>query len=174
MTPPQSKQTLEDPLVLGRISGLFGVKGWVRVHSYTEPRRAILDYGGWLLWREDNWLAAQVAEGREHGKSVVVRLEGVADRDAAAAYVGADIGVAREQMPEPAAGRYYWADLEGLEVVHRDGRPLGKVAYLLATGANDVLVVQGEREILVPFVTDEVILDVDLAAGTISVDWEWD
>jgi 16S rRNA processing protein RimM len=120
------------------------------------------------------WREVDVAEGRKQGKTVIARLDGITDRELAAALVGATIGIARENLPETESGEYYWADLEGLQVVHGDGRVLGKVAYLLATGANDVLVVQGEQEILVPFVRNEVIKDVDLAAGIINVDWEWD
>lgn len=161
-------------MVLGRVSGLFGVQGWVKVHSYTDPRAAILDYADWSLSRDDSWQPVKLAEGRVHGKTLVARLAGVDDRDSAAAYVGHDIGVARESLPKPAPGEYYWTDLEGLEVVGMDGRLLGKVAYLLSTGANDVLVVQGTQEILIPYVRDQVVKDVDLAAGVIKVDWEWD
>lgn len=162
------------PVVLGRIAGVFGVKGWVKVYSHTEPREAILEYQNWLLKRGDSWQAVAVEDGKPHGKSVVAKLRNVTDRDAAAELLDADIAVSREDLPETQPGEYYWADLEGLQVVHSDGRPLGKVAYLMATGANDVLVVGGDREYLIPFVMDEVILDVDLARGLISVDWEWD
>jgi 16S rRNA processing protein RimM len=162
------------PLVLGRISGLYGVRGWVKVHSYTEPRDAILKYGNWLLEQDGVWRETGVAEGRKQGKTVIARLDAVTDRDMATALVGMTIGVARADLAETASGEYYWADLEGMQVVHQDGRILGKVAYLLATGANDVLVIQGDQEVLVPFVKDEVIKDVDLASGIISVDWEWD
>ena len=161
-------------VILGRVTGLYGVKGWIKVHSYTEPREAILDYKDWLLLRDSGSQAVKLAEGKRHGKTVIARIDGVDDRDAAAGYVGNDISVARQRLPNTGRGEYYWADLEGLKVVHGDGRILGKVAYLLATGANDVLVVQGDQEILIPFVQDEVIKDVDLAAGVISVDWEWD
>ncbi len=161
-------------VILGRVTGLYGVKGWIKVHSYTEPREAILDYKDWLLLRDSGSQAVKLAEGKRHGKTVIARIDGVDDRDAAAGYVGNDISVARQRLPNTGRGEYYWADLEGLQVVHSDGRTLGKVAYLLATGANDVLVVQGDQEILIPFVQDEVIKDVDLAAGVISVDWEWD
>ena len=162
------------PLVLGRISGLYGVRGWVKVHSYTEPREAILKYGSWLLEQDGVWRETSVAEGRKQGKTVVARLDAVTDRDMASAFVGMTIGVARSDLPETDSGEYYWTDLEGLQVIHQDGRILGKVAYLLATGANDVLVIQGDQEVLVPFVKDEVIKGVDLATGIISVDWEWD
>jgi len=166
--------TESKPLVLGRISGLYGVRGWVKVHSYTEPRDAILKYGSWLLEQDGVWRETSVAEGRKQGKTVVARLDAVTDRDMATAFVGMTIGVARSDLPETGSGEYYWTDLEGLQVIHQDGRVLGKVAYLLATGANDVLVIQGDQEVLVPFVKDEVIKGVDLATGIISVDWEWD
>ncbi len=166
--------TEEKAVILGRVTGLYGVKGWIKVHSYTEPREAILDYKDWLLLSDNDRQAVKLAEGKRHGRTVIARIDGVDDRDEAACYVDHEIGVPRETLPDTGRGEYYWADLEGLQVVHNDGRALGKVAYLLATGANDVLVVQGDQEILVPFVQDEVIKDVDLAAGVISVDWEWD
>ena len=165
---------LRQPVILGRIVGLFGVRGWLKVHSYTEPRQALLDYRDWLLCREGAWGRFEVVEGRQHGKGIVARLQGIEDRDAAAELLGSDIGVDRDTLPEAEEGHYYWADLEGLTVLHKDGTELGKVAYLLATGANDVLVVDGTVERLIPFVPGTVILDVDLADGVIRVDWEWD
>ena len=163
------------PVILGRVSGLFGVRGWVKIHSYTDPRAGILDYRDWLVSIGDGWKPVTVAEGRPHGKTLVARFEGVDDRDEAAALVDALIGIRREQLPAAEDGRYYWSDLEGLAVEDEGGNTLGRVAYLLETGANDVLVVQDEgREILVPFVTGNVIKDVDLAAGVIRVDWDWD
>ncbi|HSG96468.1 MAG TPA: ribosome maturation factor RimM [Woeseiaceae bacterium] len=162
------------PVVLGRISGLFGVRGWVKVYSYTEPREAVLDYSRWLLNRKDGWREATVAEGQRHGKTIIARIDGYDDRDQAAELVGTDIGVPRDAMPEAESGQFYWSDLEGLRVRHRDGTELGKVAYLFETGANDVMVVKGEQERLIPFVMDKVVLGVDLDKGEIEVDWEWD
>jgi 16S rRNA processing protein RimM len=159
---------------LGRISGLFGVKGWVKVYSYTQPREAILDYRHWYLQKNGAWREAEVAEGKKHGKGIVVRLAGLNDRDQAAAMVDCEIAVERETLPAADAGSFYWTDLEGLEIRHRDGTDLGRVAYLLETGANDVLVTTGKPERLIPFVMGKVILDVDLAAGVITVDWELD
>ena len=162
------------PVVLGRISGLFGVRGWVKVYSYTEPREAVLDYDRWLLSGNDGWREATVAEGQRHGKTIIARIDGYVDRDQAATLVGTDIGVARDALPETDANQFYWSDLEGLRVVHRDGCELGTVAYLLETGANDVMVVKGEQERLIPFVMGKVVLGVDLDNGEIQVDWEWD
>ncbi len=142
--------------------------------SYTQPREAIIGYDRWLLKKSGSWQATTVAAGKRHGKLVVAQLEGVEDRDQAAELVGCDIAIARNDLPKAEDGSYYWADLEGLQVVNRDGTELGRVAYLMETGANDVLVTEGERERLIPFVAEKVILDVDFVKGVISVDWEWD
>lgn len=142
--------------------------------SYTQPREAILDHHRWFLRVKDSWESAAIAEGQRHGKGIIARLDGVTDCDLARELIGADIAIERGALPEPEDGRYYWSDLEGMRVVHRDGSELGRVAYLFETGANDVLVTEGERQRLIPFVVGQVILDVDFAAGVISVDWEWD
>ena len=163
-----------EPVVLGRIVGAFGVRGWVKVFSYTEPREAVLEYKGWLLKRNSNWETAKVAEGQRHGKSVIARIEGVNDRDQAEALRGTDIGVTREELPEPGDDQFYWSDLKGLQVVHHDGTELGRIDHLLETGAHDVMVVKGETEILIPFAMHDVVLDVDLEAQKVTVDWEWD
>lgn len=163
-----------NPIVLGRISGVFGVRGWVKVYSYTDPREAVLNYENWLLGHEGAWRPARVAEGRRHGKTVVVRVDGFDDRDQAAALVGDEIAVPRDELPETEDGHYYWSDLEGLKVVRSDGSEIGTLAYLLETGTHDVMVIEGEDECLIPFVKDKIVTDVDLAAGVITVDWEWD
>ncbi len=168
--------------MLGRISGLYGVKGWLRLYSYTEPREALLAYESWLLRVDTEWLWMAVADGRRQGKAVVARLAGIDDRDAAARFIGADVAVPRAELPEAEVGRYYWADLIGLEVRKSNGQRLGTVAHMLATGAHDVMVVHaaGEapdaplREVLIPFVLDRYVLKVDGAARVIDVDWEWD
>jgi len=104
----------------------------------------------------------------------VVQFDGVEDRDQAQSRVGCDIAVSRNDLPEAETDTYYWADLEGLRVVNRDGTDLGTITHLMATGANDVMVTAGERERLIPFIVDEVILNVDFAKGVVTVDWEWD
>lgn len=157
-------------VMVGRVVGLFGVRGWLKVYSYTRPREAVLSYRPWQLRIDDAWHTRAVAEGRLHGRGVIARLAGCEDRDAAAALVGADIAIDISQLPPRAEGEYYWAELEGLRVVNLAGQALGRVSHLFETGANDVLVVQDGRERLIPFGKD-IVRDVDLEAGVIRVDW---
>ena len=174
MAPTEDKTRNESRVVLGQVTGLYGVKGWVKLYSYTEPREAILDYTDCLLSDPSGWRTATIVEGRKHGKGVIARFAGNDDRNEASGLIGAEVAVKRDQLPDPGDGHYYWADLEGMRVVDKDGRDVGTVDHLLATGANDVLVVAGEREILIPFVLGTVILDVDLDGRRIRVDWEWE
>jgi 16S rRNA processing protein RimM len=159
-------------LVLGRISGVYGVRGWVKVFSDTEPRENILAYTPWYLGASRS--PCRVADGRRQGKGLVARIEGCEDRDRAAALVGQEIAVRRDQLPPPHTDEFYWADLEGLSVETLDGTLLGRIHYLFATAANDVLVVTGERERLLPFVWDQVVKDVDFESGRMRVDWDAD
>ena len=142
--------------------------------SYTEPREAVLQYKGLLIGRDGEWQPVVVAEGQRHGKSVILRLQGCDDRDRAAALIGSEFATMRSEMPEPGVGHYYWSDLTGLLVVHRDGTELGTVKEMLETGAHDVMVVQGEQERLIPFVIEETVISVDLDEKRINVDWDWD
>lgn len=157
---------------VGRISGVYGVRGWVRVFSYTEPRENILQYRPWHLQRAGGLQMIDVVAGRRHGKGVIAKLADCDDRDCAVTMVGLDIAVYRDQLPPVEAGEFYWADLIGLSVRTTEGIELGTVDHLIETGANDVLVVKGERERMIPFVKGSVIRDVDLDRGSIEVDWD--
>lgn len=165
---------MTDWVVLGRVSGLFGVQGWVRVFSHTEPREGIVRYYPVFLRRPDGWRAFEIEAGRAHGAGVVLKFAGCDDRDRAATLLQSEIAVRREQLPPPKPGEYYWTDLEGLRVVTLDGVELGTVATLFATGANDVMVVRGERERLLPFVRGQVVVEVDLEQRRLRVDWDPD
>ncbi|MGI8740806.1 MAG: ribosome maturation factor RimM [Gammaproteobacteria bacterium] len=156
---------------IGRVSGLFGVSGWVKVFSYTEPRENIVQYSPWRLVRAGGEELKAVAEGRRQGDVVVVRLQDVEDRDTAAALVGAEIEVEASQFEPLPPDEFYWAQLQGLEVVELQGRSLGRIDHLLRTGAHDVLVVDGERQRLIPFVRGAVVKDIDLEARVMRVDW---
>ena len=171
MAEPSRPSTGLDVVPVGRVAGPYGVRGWLRVRSDTDPPEGLLDHGTWLIGGRGGWAEHHLAEGRRHGAGLVVRLEGVTDRDAAGAFAGRDVGVARDALPALEDGEYYWADLIGLEVRNAEGVALGTVVRMMETGANDVLVVDGERERLVPYLPDRVVRRVDLAAGRIEVDW---
>ena len=161
-------------VILGRVSGVFGVKGWLKVQSYTEPRDNIVGFGAWTLRMNGVDRAFELEDGHSHAGSVVAKLHGIDDRNQARDFVGSDVVVVREQLPATAVGELYWTDLEGLEVRTTTGIVLGKVDHLLATGGNDVLVLDSTPERLIPFVVDAVVKEVDLAAGLIVVDWSPD
>ncbi len=161
-------------VVLGRINGVFGVQGWVKVFSWTRPRDNLFAYGDWQVNTHSGWRKMEVAEWRPQGKGLVARLQGVDDRDQAAALVGCDVAVMRKQLPAPEEDSWYWFDVVGLNVVTGDGRDLGEVHSLMETGANDVLVVRGERERLIPFTMGHAVREVDLQSGRLVVDWDPD
>lgn len=170
------QQGEQDLIHVGRISGLHGVKGWVKIFSYTDPREGILKYDPWLVKLAGEWRQFKLIAGRTQGKGVVAQLEGYNDRDLAATLMNCDIAITREQLPRAKKGEYYWIDLVNLAVDNLEGERLGEVSKVMATGANDVLVVAGinGEELLIPFVQEIYIMDVDLEAGKITVDWQLD
>ena len=164
---------MSEPYIsVGKISGIFGIKGWVKVFSFTDPRENILTYSPWLLKKDDQTKAVNVIDGQLQGKTIVAQLAGIDDRDQAADLMGWDIFITRDQLPKAAKGEYYWSELIGLTVETIDGVALGVVDSLLETGANDVIIVQGERERVIPFLQGQTIINVDLDAGRIIVDWD--
>ena len=169
MTEKNSPETL---MPLGKISGVFGVKGWVKVHSFTDPREKIVEYGTWQIKQQGQWREVQLEAGKRQGKTVVAKLVGLDDRNEAMLYSGAEIAIYQRQLDQLHEGEYYWHQLLGLQVVTTEGVELGSVHHLLETGANDVLVVHGERERLVPFTVGHTVTDVDLAEKKITVDWD--
>ncbi|MDX8126180.1 ribosome maturation factor RimM [Methylomonas sp. OY6] len=160
---------------VGQVSGVFGVKGWVKVYSFTDPRENILQYSPWILRKNSHFQEVKLLGGRRQGSLVVAELQDITDRDVAAGLMGADILIRKQQLPKASDGEYYWADLIGLEVRNLEGCQLGKVDHLLETGANDVLVVvDGELERLIPFLQQSTVLKIDLDEGLILVDWDPD
>lgn len=159
-------------VVVGKISGVFGVRGQVKVLSYTEPRENILNYDPWMLGSGDNWKSQEVISGKLQGKGLVVWLKGCTDRDQAQLLIGQEIAINKSQLPDAPAGEYYWSDLQGLQVITTEQQVLGKVSHLIETGANDVLVVKGDREHLIPYIKDQVVKQIDLDSGQMVVDWD--
>jgi 16S rRNA processing protein RimM len=160
-------------VTVGKVAGLFGVRGWVRIYSYTRPIENILDFSPWYLRDATGWSERHLMDGRRHGRGLVAVFEGIDDRNGAHALVGQEIAVRRSQLPPSGPGEFYWQDLVGLEVVNAVGEHLGRVDHLMETGANDVLVVHGDRERLIPLVPAHV-RRIDPDAGRIEVDWHVD
>lgn len=156
---------------MGRIVAPYGVLGWVKIQPFTETLGSLFDYERWWISDSAGWHEAEVEEARIHGKVLVAKFSGCDGRDAAFAMRGKDIAVSRDDMPQADEGEYYWSDLIGLSVYNLQQVNLGQVKDVFATGANDVLVVQGDRERLIPF-GGQVVQEVDLAAGRMIVDWD--
>ncbi|GAB4189363.1 MAG: ribosome maturation factor RimM [Wenzhouxiangellaceae bacterium] len=163
-------ETAPEWVLVGRIAGVHGVRGWVKVFSYTDPRDALFNYQP--LWLGEQRRQLEVRDSRRQGKGLVAQLAGVDDRDQAARLIDENIYIQRQQLPDNPPGQYYWSDLIGLSVVNRQDVHLGRVSHLLETGSNDVLVVDGERERLVPFIPGQSVTRVDLENGVIHVDWD--
>jgi len=159
---------------MGRVSGVYGVRGWLRVRSHCEPLEQLLAYSAWQLKTATGWHSHVLEQGKAHGSGLVAKLATVDEREQARELVGADIAVDRSQLPALAQDEYYWNDLIGFGVVTRDDEELGRVTGLMQTGANDVLVVSGDRERLIPFIREQVVLVVDAEARRIEVDWDPD
>ena len=155
---------------MGRVAVPFGIKGWVKIQSFTETPESLLTYPSWWIGRESSWNEVRIEEAKVQSGSIVAKLAGCDDRDAAALYRGKEVAIARQAFPEAAPNEYYWSDLVGLKVVNTEGADFGTVSELLETGANDVLVVKGEKERLIPFI-EHVIREVDMAGRVIRVDW---
>ena len=163
--------------MIGRFGGAYGVKGWVRIQSFTEPAENLFGYRDLRIRRRGGWEPIEIDGGKQHGKSLVAHVKGVDDRESAELLKGCDIAVSRAELPALGEGEFYWHQLEGLTVTARDV-VLGKVDHLLETGANDVLVVKpcegsvDARERLIPWVQGQYVLSVDLDHGVIAVDWD--
>jgi len=172
-------QENELPIIVGRISGVYGVRGWLKVNSYTRPKENIFTYLPLMMQVNNAWQAIDLEETRQSGGGrLLVKMSGVDNPDEASGYIHCDLAVSREQLPPLTEGEFYWHDLIGLDVFNQDEISLGKVKNVAETGANDVLVISGagdnKARILIPLIMEMYVKQVDLIAKTMHVDWQID
>ncbi|MCD6005953.1 ribosome maturation factor RimM [Vreelandella alkaliphila] len=178
MTRFETSHTDDAHVVLGKLTSPHGIKGWLKVYSYTNPIDSIMEYPEWWVRQGESLTRMTVIQGRRQGKGLVVQLKGVDDRTAAEALAQTDILMPKEVLPTLSDDEYYWHELEGLTVFTQSGERLGQVSYLFETGANDVIVVRGDndaidkRERLLPFLPDDVIVEISLEDGRMVVNWD--
>lgn len=158
-------------LLIGKINGLFGVQGWVKIFSHAHPRKNILTYKPWHINVNGQWTTLEIIKGREQSKTIVAQIKGVNDRDQAKSYIGMDIYIERAQLPKLPKGEYYWDELTGLSVINKEGFVLGDVSYLVDTGSNSVMVIKGEKEHWVPYI-EPFLISIDMDNRQILVDWD--
>lgn len=169
----------ENQITLGKVGAVYGIKGWLRIHSFTDEPDAILDYFPWSLKLGNNTRTVDVTDWRKHNKGLIVKVDGIDDRDDAQALVGSEILTNESALPELSQGDYYWRDLIGMAVVTTKGYDLGVVSDMLETGANDVLVVKAnlndgfsKKERLIPYLLEQVVESVSIENKQICVDWD--
>lgn len=159
-----------DWVVMGRIAAPFGIKGWVKVQAFSDDPGTLMDFESWRIGRGDKHTHYRVEAAQDHSNTLVAKLGGIDDRDAAFALRGQEISVERSRLAPPSDDEFYWSDLIGLKAVNREGIELGTVSSLMESGAHDLLVIKGAREYLIPFVA-AFVGKVDVAGGRIEVDW---
>ena len=164
------------PLIVGKIGGVYGVKGWLKIFSFTRPSKNIFSYSPWQLKIDDVYQNINFEEFRKHGKNFLVKFSGIDNPNDAGRYINCEIAITEEQLPRLNDGEYYWRDLIAIKVINQNGDLLGKVTEIIETGANDVFVItnknKGQHKILIPYVMGLFIRDIDLTTQTMNVDWE--
>jgi 16S rRNA processing protein RimM len=162
---------LENLVIIGKIISAYGIKGWVKIRPFTETAKSFIQYKKQFLSKnQKDWNCIQIEKMKIQGQDVVADL-GFENRDQAIESKGQILAVDRQQLPQLEENEYYWDDLIGLNVFDLQHNDLGKVIELIETGANDVLVVSGEKERLIPYIP-QVIVKIDLTEKRIDVDWD--
>ena len=161
----------EKKLLVGQINGFFGVQGWVKIFSYTKPRKNILEYQPWYFINNGSYQVIEIILGREQSKTIVAQVKGIDNRDEAVQLIGKDLYINKEQLPELDDDEHYWHELTGFRVINKNEVDLGIVDYLVDTGSNHVLVTKGETEHWIPYI-EPFLISVDKHKKVISVDWD--
>lgn len=170
---------MEKEVILGKIGAVYGIKGWLKIHSFTDDPQAIFNYAPWVLNLGGKKQTVKVAEWRRHSNGLIAKFADISDRNEAQLRTGAEILVESDSLPDLPEGEFYWRDLIGMEVVNEQGYNFGKVTDIMETGSNDVLVVKanpndgfGKKERLIPYLDDQVVKNVSLESKQINVDWD--
>ncbi|MCC5792375.1 MAG: ribosome maturation factor RimM [Legionellaceae bacterium] len=159
-------------VVVGRFGKAHGLRGLVKVHSFTQPEDNILRYSHWHMQSSAGWVPVKLEDVRMQGRSLLAKVEGIDDRDAVIQLTNCDLAVAESALPSLPEGEHYWFELISMRVINQQGIELGEVKDILSTGANDVLVVRGEREHLIPFLVPQYVVQIDKKAKQMIVDWD--
>lgn len=161
-------------VVIGRFGRPHGIKGFVTVHSFTEPRDNILRYTDWHVFLNNQWQPVKLLCVETHSKNIIAQVEGYPERELVTRLTNAEIAVGQDQLADLSPGEYYWHQLMGMNVINQKGEPFGTVIEIMPTGANDVLVVQGEKRHLIPYLPGQFIIDINDSQRVITVDWDLD
>lgn len=164
----------EQWLVIGKFGRPYGIKAQIKIQSFTEPLDNILTYTEWYIFLKQQWTPISTSARGQHGNTIWVTIEGYSTREAVAELTNHEIAISKQQLSALSPGEYYWYQLEGLTVINSQGDILGKIESIMPTGSNDVLVVEGNKRYLIPYLRDHVVLEVDLEKGQVIVDWDLD
>lgn len=170
-------KTPENLAIIGKITGVYGIKGWVKIHSDTQPMENIFSYGDWQVCMNGQWTTVKVRSWRPHGKGIVAALDDCQDRTLAQKYCQCEVAVPKEVLPSGENGEFYYHQLEKLLVVTTDNVVLGRIDHMFNTGSNDVMVVKpckesiDGRERWVPY-ADQYLQEISLEDGVVKVDWD--
>lgn len=162
-----------EKIIVGKFASVFGVKGWIKVISYTDPPENLFNYADWFVKHNRAWQPINIEAAKPHGKAFVVKIQDIDDRDIAHTYTNNEIAITRDALPDLPEGEYYWSQLVGLTVTTTEGVTLGTIVRLDETGANDIIFIRGDRERVLPYI-DSVVKNIDLDKQQMIVDWDPD
>ena len=160
-------------IYLGKITGVHGIKGWLKIQSFSSPPENILNYPSWIITNKGEEDFYSIEQGRKQNNKIVVKLEKIDDRNTAESLINSKIQILRSDLPKLSNENYYWSDLVGLSVLNSEETVIGKIESLIETGANDVMVIitLKDERVLVPFVMHEIIKEVNVELNYIKIDW---
>lgn len=161
----------KDRVVVAKVGRVHGIQGWVRINSFTEPPENVLNYKDWWILHHNQWQLLEKQASKIQNQEILIKIKNCNNREQAQFYTNDLIAVPRESLPLLSSEEYYWSDLIGMRVMNEQKIDLGIVDHLFSTGSNDVLVLTGEKERLIPY-TEDAIKQIDLQNKIITVDWD--